>query len=277
MKIHSLTPLFAVGAATAMALGCSRTDHTPQPLSRSQTAAEQGEQEKNAGGLTTERAAPDAFGVPLPQGATLVSSAQVDDVRVFPARGQLTNGTRVVAGAVGVGGVDHVYRIPLGYDDAVAFYDRTLESSMHGLEAGAPERVAEDNSTAWTFEGANGKPQRVEVRDTTPTTIEVVAVTGATAAVKGVANAQPGVANAQPGTDLGGSARQWDAGIERSARGDAGSSLISRGRDGGLGSAARQWDAGIANTAEHWDAGVAKTAQRPDAGRSLTARAGDWM
>jgi hypothetical protein len=270
MKIHSLTPLFAVGAATAMALGCSRTDHTPQPLSRSQSAAEQGEQEKNAGGFTTERAAPDAFGVPLPQGATLVSSAQVDDVRVFPARGQLTNGTRVVAGAVGVGGVDHIYRIPLGYDDAVAFYDRTLESSMHGLEASAPERVTEDTSTAWTFEGANGKPQRVEVRDTTPTTIEVVAVTGATAAVKGVANAQPG-------TDLGGSAAQWDAGIERSPRRDGGSSLISRARDGGIGSAARQWDAGIANTTEQWDAGVANTAQRRDAKRSLTARAGDWL
>jgi hypothetical protein len=287
MKFHSLTPLFAVGAATAVALGCGRAHRAPQPLSSS-SSAESAAEAMGTKALTSERAAPDPFGVPLPQGAMLVSAAQLDDVHFFPAPGHTTNGTR----AVGMSGADHLYRIPLGYDEAVAFYDHALASPMQGE---APERVTEETATSWTFEGANGKPERVEVRDTTPTTIQVVAVIGSAVAVEGV---RRGVANMQPQTDLAGSGR-WDAGIGRTARTDAGSSLISRAWDAGIANTppawdagvantapawdagianiAPAWDAGVANTARAWDAGVADTARQRDAGRSLTARTDDWM
>jgi hypothetical protein len=136
---------------------------------------------------------PDAFGVPLPPGAKLVSSSVVDDVQVFPAfPGDRGNRTARAAGTVQAAGEDHVYRVPMTYEDVVAFYNRSLTGSLTGRTVNTSQRTSAATHTAWTFEDARGNPDRVEVRDTRPTTIEVVAVTGPTESVRlGVANAQP--------------------------------------------------------------------------------------
>jgi hypothetical protein len=191
MRVRSLASLFAFAleVAAVLTLGCSRTESGPQPVS-SRAPDTTGAPRVAA---ASERGTPDAFGVPLPAGAMLVSSSVVDDVQVIPSfsddRG---NRTGRIAGTVQARGEDHVYRVPMTYEDVVAFYNRSLTGSPNARTVRASQRASAATHTAWTFEDARGNPDRVEVRGTTPTTIEVVAVTGPTQAVHlGAANTQP--------------------------------------------------------------------------------------
>jgi hypothetical protein len=192
MRVRSLASLFAFGIAAALTLGCSRTDSAPPPVSS--RASVTTEPSRSAVAAPGERGAPDAFGVPLPPGARLVSSSVVDDVQVIPSFSSDDRGSRTgrVAGTVQAKGEDHVYRVPMTYEDVVAFYNRSLTGSPEGRTVRASQRTSAATHTAWTFEDARGNPDRVEVRNTTPTTVEVVAVTGPTEAVRlGAANTQP--------------------------------------------------------------------------------------
>jgi hypothetical protein len=159
--------------------------------------------------VTIAREALDETGLPLPPGSTLVSSGSVDDVHVFPAHGTLGRRTRIVAGGVGNGAVDHVYETPMSYQDAVAFYDRVLElgkESPYSVDGGAAQRSTQGDTTDWALTDDSGNPERVVVTRATPTRISI-AHGFSTAAVETVPPTGQGRANAQPGTSLGGETR----------------------------------------------------------------------
>jgi hypothetical protein len=232
------TSLVVGAAITALGLGCSRSQSTPQPMTSSDvigSSSPRGRTANNEPGATTStasRATTDETGLPLPRDTTLVSSSTVGEVHVFPAEGNLGPQTRVVAGGLGANAVERVYETPLSYEDAVAFYDRVLElgkESPYSVDGGAARRTMQGNGTEWSFADDHGNPERIQVSGTMPTRISIAHGT-ATAAVatesvgRGAgASEAVGRANAQPDTSLGRSEAR-DAGRHAGHARDGGAS-----------------------------------------------------
>jgi hypothetical protein len=132
--------------------------------------------------------------VRLPPGATLVATAQVDRVRSFPEQRSKAPPAEAVTT---VRAVDRVYQIVRPYRDTVLYFDRqTTEPGVTELS-----RDATQTSTVWSLLLGQSRVANVIVRNTQPTTIEVVSATETTESVPHPANpnpANPNPANPNP-------------------------------------------------------------------------------
>jgi len=161
MKIYPSVAVALVLGGTA--LGCKDQSQT-MPTQGAASPA----QEPQGGVGVTEQQGPDA--VPLPAGAMLIGTSAVTEIRAFPEQMQAAKGSGAeVETTVGVKGVDRVYQTDATYADVVSFYDRKF---------GNVDRTATPTTTTWSVQRADWKPGRLAVRNTNPTTIEVIAVTG---------------------------------------------------------------------------------------------------
>jgi hypothetical protein len=79
-------------------------------------------------------------------------------------------GDSTVEAAFGVERVDRVYQTELSYPDAVGFFDR----AFLGTALSAPRRATTQTTTVWSVPSANCRVARVAVRNTSPTTVEIV-------------------------------------------------------------------------------------------------------
>jgi hypothetical protein len=117
----------------------------------------------------------------LPHGAELVAAAEIDQVRAFPE--QQAGKTKAPPDAVvGVRAVDRVYQTDGSHADVVKFFDQ--EAAQPGNTQRA--RDTTQTTTAWTIVLPRGTVANVIVRNTQPTTIEIVSARGV------VAEVQPG-------------------------------------------------------------------------------------
>jgi hypothetical protein len=116
-----------------------------------------------------QKAAP-AVWVELPPGARFVASAELDRMHAFPEQ----KGKMPFAPAVaGVNAIDRVYQIDRPYTTVIGFFDRQV------TEPGILElaRDTTRTATAWAMVLPHGRVANVIVRNTQPTTIEVVSAT----------------------------------------------------------------------------------------------------
>ncbi|MGI0151177.1 MAG: hypothetical protein ACREC5_04485 [Thermoplasmata archaeon] len=97
-----------------------------------------------------------------------------DEIRAFPEEAR---SGRTVEAAVGVEGADRVYQTKDSYDHTVTFFDRTL--ARDGFQI--THHTTTQTATIWSLHAPDGSPARVAVRNTNPTTIEVLAAAGASA------------------------------------------------------------------------------------------------
>jgi hypothetical protein len=129
--------------------------------------------------------------VELPGGASLAARATVCDVRAFPEETrEVTGRGETDVATVVVGGSDEVYASGLSYRDVVGFFDRTL--LRDGFQE--PSRTATRTATIWSARSPDGQVVHLAVRNTRPTTIEIVEGDAR------VGSSSVGVANAQPAT-----------------------------------------------------------------------------
>jgi hypothetical protein len=116
------------------------------------------------------QAAPAARAVRVPPGARIVATAEIDRVHAFPEQ----KGKAPPEAVSGVHAVDRVYQVARPYRDIVAFFDR--QATERGImEVG---RDVTQTSTAWALVLTPGRVANVIVRNTQPTTIEIVSATG---------------------------------------------------------------------------------------------------
>jgi len=95
----------------------------------------------------------------------------VTQIRAFPEEFVGNKGRPVTAeAAIGVNGTDTLYQTDLPYSDAVSFFDDSL--SRGGFTV--TERTNGPGGTFWSVRSADGSPGRVAVRDSKPTTVEII-------------------------------------------------------------------------------------------------------
>jgi hypothetical protein len=115
---------------------------------------------------------PTASTIPVPAGASLAGSLDVNQVRPFPEEAPNATARSLSDETAVVRGTDRTYEVPLLYGDAVHFFDRTL--AWRGCDDTAP-RTSTRTATLWAVRCNDGELARVAVRNTTPTSIEIVA------------------------------------------------------------------------------------------------------
>ncbi len=100
--------------------------------------------------------------IAIPAGASLISSTKVTEVHSFaedPSDEGLT-----------VDGLAGAYQTMQSYGDTVSFFDRSLTKAGFHVSS----RAAMEQATVWSVRCPGGEHAHVLVRDTTPTTFEVV-------------------------------------------------------------------------------------------------------
>jgi hypothetical protein len=117
--------------------------------------------------------------IKVPADAKLVGQAEVAEIRTLP---ELTQGAEAArkpqaAKVLGVKALDKVYHINKGYQEVVAHFDQQFKQSGYESQA----RVTTPNSTAWTVQKPDGTIANVVVRNTRPTSFEVIEVQAAAA------------------------------------------------------------------------------------------------
>jgi hypothetical protein len=110
--------------------------------------------------------------IPVPPGASLAGSVDVNQIRPFPEEATNATARSLSDETAVVRGTDRTYEVPLLYSDAVQFFDRTLPGQ--GCDDTAP-RTSTRTATLWTVRCSGGELARVAVRNTTPTSLEIVA------------------------------------------------------------------------------------------------------
>jgi hypothetical protein len=112
-------------------------------------------------------------GIDLPAGATLLGSDTVVQIHAFPEEPEGTWGDdRAADTGLGRRGTDRVFQSNASYDAVLAYIDRSL--SKDGIQSTL--RVASERATIWSIRAPGGEKLRVAVRNTSPTTIEIVEV-----------------------------------------------------------------------------------------------------
>jgi hypothetical protein len=101
--------------------------------------------------------------VAVPAQAMLTSSMTVSEIRDFPENDPQGE-------TIAVDGVDRAYRASLSYRQAVRFFDRSFATG--GFEE--LDRTSTHEATVWSLRCPGGERAHVAVRNTSPTTIEVV-------------------------------------------------------------------------------------------------------
>ncbi len=109
--------------------------------------------------------------VELPPGSNLTGSTTVRGVRAFPEEAAQPTSRDELAAPTGIHiGTDRSYESDLSYREAIAFFDRTL--TTRGCND--TRRTTTSASTLWSVRCADGQRAHVAVRNTLPTTIEVI-------------------------------------------------------------------------------------------------------
>lgn len=108
--------------------------------------------------------------VPVPPGATLVSSESVNEVQSFAEELQRMSVDEIAKDAIAVEGVDRTYSSDLAYGDVVTFFDESLAKGGFTTT----RREATSDVTAWGVRCPGGEIAHVAVRKTSPTTVEIV-------------------------------------------------------------------------------------------------------
>lgn len=101
--------------------------------------------------------------VAVPAQAMLTSSMTVSEIRDFPENDPQGE-------TIAVDGVDRAYRASLSYRQAVRFFNRSFATG--GFEE--LDRTSTHEATVWSLRCPGGERAHVAVRNTSPTTIEVV-------------------------------------------------------------------------------------------------------
>jgi len=155
------------------------------------TGTQQGAQQGHTGGQGNMGAQPGAQAgqpgaqgtqqgakITLPPGAKLVATAEVDQVRAFPEQ-QSAKGKGTQEEIIGLKAVDRVFEADRSYQDVVRFFDQ--EAGQGGNTQ--LSRDTTSTSTSWTIKVPQGRAVNVIVRNTKPTTFEVVAASDVSADV----------------------------------------------------------------------------------------------
>jgi hypothetical protein len=180
MMNQSIVSVAVVLAVATM--GCSEKRESASaasPNSATPKTAAAPMQQPERGQMERQGSSAEAIPVPQGAGATLVGSAAASEIRAFPEEDQRAKGGAhpMVETAVGTSGSDRLYDSNLSYADAVGFFDRTFAGPGYQ----PPQRTTTKTSTLWSEHFANGEVARVAVRNTNPTTIEIIASDTATA------------------------------------------------------------------------------------------------
>ncbi len=107
--------------------------------------------------------------IPIPAKTSLVASVAVREVRAFPEE-LMSNSGDASGEAIALEGVDRTYATGQSYRDTVRFFERSL--ATNGFEASP--RMTTRTATVWTVRCPGGETAHVAVRDTRPTTVEVI-------------------------------------------------------------------------------------------------------
>jgi hypothetical protein len=112
-------------------------------------------------------------GIELPAGTSLLGSDTVAQIQAFPEEPAGTWGNeRAADTGIGARGTDRVFECKASYDTVLTYIDRSL--SKDGIQSTL--RVATERATIWSIRSPGGEKLRVAVRNTSPTTIEIVEV-----------------------------------------------------------------------------------------------------
>ena len=153
----------ALACAAPAAVLAQGADTAPQQGTQ---AAPQGTQQGQQG---TQQGAQGAK-IALPPGAKLVGTAELDQLRAFPEQ-QSAKAKGPQEEIVGQKATDRVFETDRAYPDVVKFFD---QQAMQGGNT-QKSRDTTSTSTAWTIHLPQGKTVNVVVRNTHPTTFEIVA------------------------------------------------------------------------------------------------------
>ena len=107
-----------------------------------------------------------------PDDARLVGSSSLDEIRALPelGAGSLEAARPAREKLVGVAGVDRVFTTDRSFADTVGYFDSHLRHGGYHSRG----RVERAGATAWIVRRPDGSIAEVAVRNTTPTTIEIV-------------------------------------------------------------------------------------------------------
>jgi hypothetical protein len=112
-----------------------------------------------------------AVHVRVPPSARMVATAEIDRVHAFPEQKKRAS----LEAIVGVHAVDRVYEVGRSYADVVGFFDRQATDPGILLLG----RDATRTATTWALMlSPDGRVANVIVRNTAPTTVEIVSATG---------------------------------------------------------------------------------------------------
>jgi hypothetical protein len=106
--------------------------------------------------------------LPLPGDASLVSSAAVAEFQEFPEAVPRKGKSGAEERVEGIRGSDRVYETQGSYKDTIAFYLGQLPAAGFDVDS----QTSTNTSTTWSAKRPDGRPVRLIVRNTAPTTVE---------------------------------------------------------------------------------------------------------
>ncbi len=112
--------------------------------------------------VTAVQAAQPGSDLPTPNGSSVITSVAVEEVRAFP---EATSSE-----SLAVPGVSRTYQTPQTYADTVRFFDRSGSAGTFVVSS----RESTPNATLWSVRAQDGRRAFIAVRDTRPTTFEIV-------------------------------------------------------------------------------------------------------
>jgi hypothetical protein len=121
-------------------------------------------------GTSQKRA--DTWLIKPPLDATLVGTSVVDEIRAFPEMGgRAANKEEAQAEKMlGVQGIDRMFQTNRSFGDTVLYFDQQFKLPGYQVMA----RVDTPSATAWTVRRPDGGVANAVVRNTSPTTLEIV-------------------------------------------------------------------------------------------------------
>ena len=103
--------------------------------------------------------------IAIPSDSMLAGAAPANEIRVVPELPDVLRQT-------GVEGSDQLYQTAKSYKDTVAFFDQQFRGKGWSVVV----KNATQTSTAWHIGRPDGKPATIVVRNTTPTSFEVIEI-----------------------------------------------------------------------------------------------------
>jgi hypothetical protein len=112
-----------------------------------------------------------------PPSSVLIGTAIVDEIRAFPemsGKGQARD--KKVEKLVGIEGIDRVFQTDKSMNETAMFFDQQFKQTGHEVLG----RVESTHALSWTVKRPDGTVANIVVRNTRPTTFEIVEVSAAT-------------------------------------------------------------------------------------------------